>query len=82
MDPDFNPPGFLTEDEFDDGDLDDFGNFSRSNRGLIRSNKMISNIGMNRMPPELIITPAKVCFTIPKSKQRSNQFFFPVNQIG
>lgn len=62
MDPDFNPPGFLTEDEFDDADLDDFGNFARSNRGLIRSNKMISNIGMNRMPPELIITPAKVCF--------------------
>lgn len=60
MDGDFNPPGFLTEDEFDEGDLDDFANFSRNNRAMIRSNKINSNIGMNRMPPELIITPAKV----------------------
>lgn len=71
MDGDFNPPGFLTEDEFDDGDLDDFGNYSRNNRGMIRSNKLHSNNGINRMPPELIITPAKVCLN----------HFYPINKL-
>lgn len=72
MDGDFNPPGFLTEDEFDEGDLDDFASFFRNNRAMIRSNKINSNIGMNRMPPELIITPAKVSLIL---------FFFLINKF-